>query len=194
VTAGQLQFSWQLHLRNQGMDHGGIEADLKAAASVLSQAGLNSCDTTVIDIYEIETAFANEAGRFNLAMEPGFGHVLVGVYDPRSLDPGVAAIVLTPVDTAAERRALVAHELAHHTHNACHLSGDSEAFAESIEAVFRESRSPERLAAAPTRVQPQRPAAAPPQRPMPSSGRAPALSRSQARRAQALRAHRNRGR
>jgi hypothetical protein len=150
IEEGALRFSWRLHLRNLGLDHDGVEADLLLAAQALADLPLQACNVTEIDIYEVETTFANEPGRFDLALEPSVGQVLVGVYDPRSLEPGLAAIVLTPLNSPTERRALVAHELAHHVHTACHLAGDSEEFAESVEALFQTSRAPERLASAPT--------------------------------------------
>ncbi len=153
IEEGPLRFSWRLNLRNLGLDHDTLEADLQVAAEALGQLDLGVCDVAEIDLYEVETAFANETGRFNLALEPGAGQVLVGVYDPRSLEPGLAAIVLTPLSAASERRALVAHELAHHAFEACHLEGDSEEFAEGIEALFHgpDHDHHQRVATAPTR-------------------------------------------
>jgi len=152
VEEGPVRFSWRLNLRNQGLDHDTMAAELTAAAQALAGLELQACEVMEIDIYEVETAYANESGRFDLAMEPGAGQVLVGVYDPRNLEPGLAAIVLTPLPSPVERQALVAHELAHQVHNACHLSGDSEAFAERVEALFHSPRSPDRLASAPAKT------------------------------------------
>lgn len=203
IAEGALRFSWRLNLRNQGLDHDQLESDLQAAAEVLGALELPGCEFMELDVYEVETAFANEPGRFTLAVAPGAGQVLVGVYDPRSAEPGLGAIVLTPLASAAERRALVAHELAHHAHYACHLSGDSEDFAESIEALFHSPQAPERLAVAapvhsraPARTAPtptpvaQVAAASPPRTqaaPVSPAARARAMSRAKANRAHAQR-------
>ena len=187
IEEGDLRFTWRFHQRNLGLTHDELASDLQEAARALGALELSECEPTEIDIYEVETDYANEAGRFDLAMEPGAGEVLIGVYDPRSLEPGLAAIVLTPLSSASDRRALVAHELAHHAHTACHLPGNSEVFAESIEALFHGPNTPKRLAHSPSRA-PAPPAAVTPEpspkasssRPSPVSGRPPAHARARA--------------
>ncbi len=194
IQQGGLRFTWSLYLRNQGLDAATVESDLEAAAGVMGQLDLDACEPTEIEIYEVEAAYANEPGRFNLAQEPARDQQLVGVYDPRSLEPGVAAIMLTNLGSNAAQRALVAHELAHHVHHACGLGGDSEDFAEEIEAAFQKEPRPQRVAtraplstqnvqntpAAPIARRPDRPVAT---RPSPAAARSRAMMRARGRRA-----------
>ncbi len=153
LASGPLVFTWSLHSRNLGLTEPVLTEHLEAATAALGRLDLPACEPAHIEVFEVETALANQDDRFNLAREPGAEEVLVGVYDPRSLTPAQAAIVLTPV-TPAELGPLVAHELAHHAFEACGLDGDSEAFAELVEGLVRPepqltpSRDPVRVAAA----------------------------------------------
>ena len=144
IERGAIALDWSFQSRDLGWTtfdmERGIPASLRRIEALAKDKGwdTSSCEAVALEVYELESRIANQAGRFELEERPGPDEVLAGVYDPRPFVAGEVAIVLTPTQAVAQRRTLLAHELAHLAHDVCGWPGDSEDFAEEAERMVLE--------------------------------------------------------